>query len=97
MTRLRITAKLTPEKEARVHELMRKHRYMNVDVVQAKLAKIGVEMSRATVHRSMQRLQRSDATNVLVVVVDRRTGETTTVSTGAEVPAVLAAIAALSD
>lgn len=38
-------AKLTPQQEARVHALIRRHRYANVDLVHAKLASMGVEWS----------------------------------------------------
>ena len=96
MVRTSKMAQLTPQQEARVHDIMRQHRYANTSIVRVKLAEMGVEMSRATVHRSMQRLQRSYANSVLVVIIDRRTGATTSVSTGAQVPDILSAIAALS-
>lgn len=101
MPRLSTVLKLSPEQHAKVDALIRHYRYVNTDAVQQLLEQEGIAFTRSALHRYMARLKRADGAQLtgddrtVIVLIDRATGATTTVTSPASKEAVLASISAL--
>lgn len=93
---------LTPEQRTAVESCIRQHYYVRNSEVSKSLATQGIHLTRSTVHRIAMRLKARDgdrlgsADNTVVVVMERDTGATATVTTGASRDSVLAALSGLS-
>lgn len=73
-------AQLTPKQVGKVHDLIREHRYAHTSAVQAKLAEMGIQMSKSTVSRCMQQLRSSDAGGTAAIGIYRHAAANTAVS-----------------
>jgi hypothetical protein len=84
-----------------VDATIRAHRYTGVERIRAELASAGVAIKKSALHRYMQKLKASDQLhhgtpdNTVVVIVDRATGSTMSLTTTAAAEAVAAAITKL--
>lgn len=94
--------RLTPEQHARVDEIIRYHRYAQLDLMISRLAEDGIRISRAALHRHVVRLRTRDGLNAgsgartVITIVDLGTGAVRNLHSTAAPEVVAAAVAALT-
>lgn len=87
----------------RAEALIRQHDYAQIDHVLARLVAEGVSISRSGLHRYAQQLKERDGLyagnpdRTVVVLMDRATGNVTTLTSAAEASVVAQAISKLAD
>jgi hypothetical protein len=93
---------MAPEAAAVVDAVIRQYRYGSLDDIKAELQKRGIELPRTSLWRRVTRLRELDARHLgsphdlVIIVVERSTGSTTTITTAADKSAVLSAIERLN-
>ena len=101
MSRISSILKLSPEQNAAVDVCVRRFRYVDLQGMLAELETQGIGLAKSTLHRYVVKLRDRDgmhagsADDVVVVIVERSTGQTTTLTTGASRAAVVAVIEGL--
>ncbi len=101
MPRLSSVLYLQPEQRAQVDACIRRHQHVNGLGVLKELGAAGINLSRSSLYRYMEKLRAKDALHTgtaddtVVVIVERATGATTTLTTSATGTAVLAMISNL--
>lgn len=60
MTRTSTVVLMTPEQQSTVDALLRRYRYICIDLVNGELAKRGIKISRSALHRHAKWLQAAD-------------------------------------
>lgn len=94
--------RLTPAQHARVGDVIRYHRYAQLDVILGRLTEEGISISRSALHRHLVRLRARDGLDAgsgartIVVIVDLQTGSVRNLRTSATAEVVGAAVAALA-
>jgi hypothetical protein len=102
MPRLSSIEKLTPEQQAQVDAIIRRHRYADLDGVKFELEELGIKTSRSAVHRYAQRLNESDSLNetgkgtTIVLVIDTLSDQSRMIRTAVSPDAVISAIGAIT-
>jgi len=92
---------LTPQQRATVDACIRKHHYVNILKIVAHLAEDGIELSKSGLHRYAVQLRARDAQHAgtvddtLVIIVERSTGATTSLTSSASRDAITGAVASL--
>lgn len=93
---------LTAEENLLVDACIRRRRFVSIDAIREELTEGGIEISRASLHRYMQRLRLSDglhlgtANDTVVVVMKRSTGSVISLTTTASMDMVVALIEGIS-
>lgn len=93
---------MEPDAAAVVDAVIRRYRYGTVDDIRADLQERGIELPRTSLWRRVARLRELDARHLgsphdlIVIVVERSTGSTTTITSAADKSAVLSAIERLN-
>ena len=93
---------MTAEDNARADACIRQHRFININAIKAALEAEGIQISRAALHRYMQRLAKRDGLNfgsendTVIVVMQRSTGAVVQLSTTATIEMVVSHIASIS-
>jgi len=98
MGRIHTVNYLSPQQHATVDSCIRKHRFCNLDGILSELRESGIELARSSLHRYLRDMRSKDSLhtgttdNTIVTIVERASGTTKTVSTGATAAAVVAMI-----
>lgn len=92
---------LSVEDNLAVDACIRKRRFITVDAILEELVESGINISRAGLHRYMQKLKKRDSLNfgspndTVIVVMQRSTGAVFNLTTTASVEVVVAMIEAM--
>lgn len=85
-----------------VKNVVRKHRYNQVDAMRAELDGLNITVSRSALHRFVLKLKHSDALcanpdeETIVTIVERSSGEVRVIKTSAKAEIVAAVISSLT-
>ncbi len=102
MPRLSKIEMLSPDLQAQVEAIIRRHRYADLDGIKSELDGLGIDISRSSVGRYAVRLAESDSLDccgtgsTLVVVIDTRSDQSSLIRTTASPDAVLSAVGAIT-
>lgn len=102
MGRTSTVKELTSEQNLIVDSCIRRRRFVNIDAIREELDQSGIHISRASLHRYMQKLQRLDGQNLgtpndtVIVVMKRSTGSVINLTTTASMDMVVSLIEGLS-
>lgn len=89
---------LTPSQHAAVDACIRRRRFCGLEAILAELAESGIKLSKSGLHRYMLDMRAKDSLhtgsidNTIVTIVERDSGTTKTLSTGATAAAIVAMI-----
>lgn len=89
---------LSPEQHCAVDACIRRHRFCGIETILAELAQSGIKLSKSGLHRYMQDMRSKDSLhtgttdNTIIIIVERDSGTTKTLSTGATAAAIVAMI-----
>lgn len=90
--------KMTPEQHALTDATIRRFRYVDLDGMLTALKAANVKISRSSLGRYSQKLRQQDGAlmgtpdDTIIVIMERSTGATTTISTSASRAAIIALI-----
>ena len=102
MGRKNAVERMEPETAAAVDAVIRQRRYGTLDEILGELEDKGISMSRSALGRYVIALRERDARHLgsphdlVVVIMERSTGSTTTLTTAADKSALIAAIERLN-
>ena len=101
MARVSSISGLSPEQHAAVDTCIRRYRYVDLAGMLETLKLQGIFLSKSALHRYVQKQQIKDglhagtSDDVVVVIVERSTGDTTTLTTGVSKAALIGLIEGL--
>ena len=92
---------LTAEQNIVLDDCIRRHRFVDINAINKDLVAIGINYSRTALHRHMQKLAIQDALHAgtkddtVIIVIERSTGSTTSITTTASKQMIVALISGL--
>ncbi|TXT37433.1 MAG: hypothetical protein FD135_3609 [Comamonadaceae bacterium] len=98
MVRFNAVNYLTPSEYAAVDACIRRHRFCGIRAILAELSESGIKLSKSGLHRYMQAMREKNGPNAvttdntMVMIVERDSGTTKTISTSATAAEIVAMI-----